>query len=132
MTESGFTDSLRRKLKKAGIYCLKLNLRFMKGVPDCWYSGDRDDLWNEHKYYPKLPRVIDLCGGRKPKLSVLQQEWLEARYRQGRNVAVVVGSPEGVVVLHNLDWKTPLTREEFIERASPTSQVVDQLTTFLS
>lgn len=131
MTESGFTDSLRKQLIKRGIYCLKLNLRFMKGVPDCWYSGAAGDLWNEHKYFQKLPQTIDLTAGRTPMLTHHQQQWLEARYNEGRNVAVIVGSPEGHVLFPALDWQAPITRDEYLEQSLKTAdfatKIADQL-----
>jgi hypothetical protein len=57
--------------------------RLRPGVPDCWYSGIKGDLWVEYKFQPAL-RVVT------PALTELQKAWLNGRYEEGRNVAVVV------------------------------------------
>jgi len=114
MLESKRTAALRLHLKQH-LYTLKLNVRFYKGVPDCYYSGAVADLWNEHKKYDDLPRVIDLT---KPsKTSLLQQEWLVGRHNEGRNVGMIVFSNEGHLFLPRLSWQQPMPRDEFIERA---------------
>lgn len=78
---------------------------YTAGVPDHWYSGWVSDLWIEYKYFPALPkRDINLVVGKTPKLSARQQVWLRRKYLQGRDVWVVVGFPEGAVILKNLAW----------------------------
>jgi hypothetical protein len=48
-----------------------------------------------------------------PNLSDLQKEWLNKRYQEGRQVAVIVGSPEGGVMLSDLAWETPVKPDYF-------------------
>ena len=113
MTESQFTAALRKELKDT-IYALKLNCAFARGVPDCYYSGSKSDLWNEHKYFKILPPVIDLT---KPTItSMLQQTWLIGRHKEGRNVAMVIGSVEGHLLLKGLEWQIPIPRDVFRSR----------------
>lgn len=118
MRESEYTRSVDRLLP-ASIYHLKLNLAYSAGVPDSWYSGSRSDLWVEWKYLSVIPARIDLCSGRKPMLSQLQQDWLISRYREARRIAVIVGTPDGGVIYPGDTWRYVLQRTEFVRRLLP-------------
>lgn len=97
MHESTFTRSVNKRLPKS-VYSWKVNARYAPGVPDCWYSGPGGDLWVEWKYLPRMPKA------HKPKLSALQKAWLNERYDEGREVLVLVGSPEGIAVFEDKAW----------------------------
>ena len=99
MNESGFIATVSKKLPPE-IYAWKINARFAPGVPDCWYCGPDGDLWCEWKFVHKMPKK------HKPRLSKKQADWLDARYDQGRNVAVLVGSLEGTAIYLNKDWNS--------------------------
>jgi hypothetical protein len=75
---------------------------FRSGTWDCWYSGKLSDLWIEYKYNPTFPiqdRFII------PKLSPTQEKWGNARYKEGRNLVVIVGYPQGGVIYYNpYEW----------------------------
>lgn len=89
-----------------------MNNPYSSGTADVWYSGNKADLWVEYKYLPKVPvRALIL-----PDLSPLQVEWLEGRYKEGRNVAVIVGCPQGGVLYQDLSWTKELTPEEFLSK----------------
>lgn len=103
MTEHSFTRSVNEKLRAFGIYVLKLNCSFAKGVPDCWYSGSLADLWAEFKYIPKARKTLDPTK----LLSAHQLEWLNARHGEGRDVAVIIGNPNGCLALDNGQWNEP-------------------------
>ena len=110
MDEAGFIRKVHNKLPKE-IYRAKFADRFTAGLPDCWYSGSKGDLWVEYKYTEHPTR--------KPNLSMHQQRWLKARYLEGRSVAVAVGSPDGVVIHRGADWEhykdsTPIPFENFV------------------
>lgn len=122
MTENSFWQALRKKLVPK-VYALKLNVRYVAGVPDVWLSGSKDDLWLELKFLPKLPPVIDCTK----LLSVGQQLWLEGRHNEGRNTSVLVGSPEGHVLYDGLDWKSQMTRGTFIQSCKTTSDIAELL-----
>lgn len=83
---------------------------FAAGVPDCWYSGSKGDIWVEFKFVvlPKRPETSVAVG-----LSELQKKWLRDRYAEGRCVAVIVGCKEGGVWLPGLTWDTSLTCHQF-------------------
>lgn len=83
------------KLLPASVYHMKTHNPYVAGVPDCYYSGSGGDMWVEYKFVPKLPKT----GWVKVNLTALQRQWLKGRRDEGRNVAVIVGSPEGAVVL---------------------------------
>ena len=96
--ENNFISSVHKHLP-AKLYRMKNHNQYNGGIADVWYSGPKGDLWVEYKFItvPKRDDTPIEFG-----LSELQKEWLGARYREGRNVAVVVGSKEGGVV-----WATP-------------------------
>ena len=114
MREAEYTAALRRQLRDR-IYCLKLNAAYARGVPDCYYSGSKADLWNEHKRYQTLPPTIDLT--RADVTSLLQQMWLRERHKEGRQVAMIVFSPKGHLLLPGLSWQEPIPRDEYLARA---------------
>jgi len=76
----------------------KMHNTFRSGTADVWYSG-RMDLWIEYKWVPRLGKKIT------PKLSPNQKLWLNGRWVEGRNVKVVVGSPNGCIVFRTpIEW----------------------------
>lgn len=115
--ENTFIAAVHRKLDKS-VYREKMANPYRGGTPDVWYSGAKRDLWIEYKFIPKLavrvPNKIDL--------SELQRQWIENRTCEGRNIAVVVGSPEGCIILR---WPVPreIETSEFRERAVPKERV---------
>lgn len=125
--ETRFTASLRAPLIAAGIYPLKLSLSGANGTADCWYSGYKRDLWSEHKFLKTLPPKIDPLK----LLTKLQQDWLERRYEEGRNVAVIIGSPKGCVILRGLAWKFPILRDDFLLLAVPKKKLIEELIDYL-
>jgi hypothetical protein len=93
-----------------------MNNPYSSGVADDLYCGNRADLWVEYKFLPKVPvrAVIDPTK----LLSPLQLDWINERYKRTQNsaerlIAVLIGCPEGGVVLTNLAWAQPLSAEEF-------------------
>lgn len=76
------------------------------GTADVWYSGFLDDLWAEYKWLAKLPKKAPVRLDRE--LSPLQQQWLTGRYKEGRNVVAILGTPEGAWVFEGMSWKEPL------------------------
>lgn len=114
MIESGFTTAVNKKLPKH-IYIWKVSDKFTGGVPDCYYSSNVRDIWIEFKYLKKLPKKV------LPALRPLQKKWLNERHDQGRNVFVVVGSPEGCLIYKDKEWlehkssSLAVTRAELIQ-----------------
>lgn len=91
--ESTFIAGVHKHLP-AAVYRMKTNNPYVAGIPDCYYSGIGGDLWVEYKFVPKIPKN----GTVKIALSALQRRWIEGRATEGRNVAVIVGSPEGAMI----------------------------------
>jgi hypothetical protein len=113
--ETTFIGGVHKRLPEA-VYRMKNNNPFLGGLPDCWYSGSKDDLWIEYKFFA-LPKrddtLVDLVSGKNPHLSKLQQEWLKARACEGRNVGVIVGTPEGGAWFPNLAWDCAYTARSY-------------------
>lgn len=124
-TESDYWQKLRKKLK-GRVYAWKVNASFVRGVPDCWLSGYIQDLWVENKRAHPLPPVLDLTDHKK-YLSLHQQMWLEERYEEGRHVAVVVFSEHGHLLVPDLEWKNPIPKLQFLEKAVSMDELADQL-----
>lgn len=113
--ENTFIDSVHRHLPK-NVYHMKNHNEYIGGVFDVWYDGPRADLWVEYKFIvvPKRDNtIIDLCGGKDPILSKLQQQWGDDRAANGRDVAVIVGCKDGGVWLGPDQWTEQITAAEF-------------------
>lgn len=120
--ESVFIASIKRHLN-AAIYALKNNNPFTGGVADLWYSGHSGDLWVEYKWLPKKP-----AKSFTPTLSALQIKWLRERYEEGRNVAVIVGCPEGGVILRDLEWERDCLFTPIVSRAEIAQWITEETT----
>jgi hypothetical protein len=87
-----------------------MNNPYRGGTADWWYSGYVRDLWIEYKYVQKLPKSVPIVLN----LSALQKLWLRDRYKEGRNIMVILGHPNGGVILQDLNWEEPLTTEQVL------------------
>lgn len=118
--ENVYIANINRRLGKT--HKEKTNNPFRAGTADVWYSGVKGDLWIEFKYLPTLPkRSKEIL----PELTPRQVQWLNQRLAEGRNVAVIVGTPDGGVIYTNKEWIRPLTAEEFKARIVPNQSVSD-------
>jgi len=108
--ETTYIGRVHKHLPKQ-VYRMKNNNPYMGGIPDVWYSAQAGDLWAEYKYLPKIPQRVNV----RPTelLSKLQQEWLNDRYEEGRNVAVIIGCPSGGVLLRDKAWMNELSPLKF-------------------
>lgn len=126
MTEHTFVRNVHRRLSRIApeIYVWKINDRYEGGVADAYYSGTTD-LWVEFKFLKALPKrdttLVD------PGLSLLQKEWLRARHAQGRKVCVIVGSPDGSLILPGVSWDRDITSAEFRNSCVDISEVVSYI-----
>lgn len=116
--ENRFIQAVHRLLT-ADVYRMKNHNPYNSGIPDCWYSGAKGDLWVEYKFIA-LPKrdttVIDLVSGASPVLSVLQQQWLIGRDAEGRNVGVIIGAAQGGVWLPKTTFRQSMTAKEMQAR----------------
>lgn len=103
MDEHSYIRSIHRTLPTS-VHSWKIAAKFHRGIPDAWYSGDRADCWIEYKYLKKTPK-------RKftPALNANQKKWLRDRHAEGRNVAVIVGTPDGAALLLDRSWEEAVT-----------------------
>lgn len=106
------------KLLPAWLYHVKMANPFVGGIPDQWYSGTKADLWVEYKWVEKTPTKPFT-----PKLSALQLIWLGNRCREGRNVVVIVGFPDGGCIFTNWAWEHSVT---VTPRATKTTEEIAQ------
>lgn len=119
--ENTFIGSVHRHLPDDGPYHMKTYNPMTGGTPDMYYSGKKADLWVEYKFIHlpvKDTTVINLIIP-SPKtdseISALQQDWLMGRHSEGRNVAVVVGSKNGGVLLMGDSWNTTYSKAQYTE-----------------
>lgn len=123
--ETRFIGSVHKYLPKE-LHREKMNNPYSSGTPDVYYSGNKGDLWIEYKFIPSIPArdttaiIVDL--------STLQKEWLFNRNKEGRSVMVIVGCPEGGVVLEHLRWESDIYPPEFRERLMSRSELANLIT----
>ena len=121
--ESSFTRGVHKYLPPR-LHFEKMNNPYSSGTPDVYYSGTRADLWVEYKFLPKLA----VRATNKIELSELQRLWLDSRHKEGRNVAVIVGCPDGGVIL-----RAPFPREistpDFQQAMIPRKQLAEWIST---
>lgn len=132
--ETTFINSVHAHLPKH-LYRMKNHNQYNGGIADCWYSGDKRDLWVEYKYYvvPKRESsLISLVDGRSPPLSKLQQQWIAQRSAEGRNVWLIIGSKDGGVILERPwpRWNEPMTAKQFVSYLQPRKVIAERITSF--
>lgn len=125
--ENVFRASVHKYLPKS-LHHEKMNNDFVSGTPDDWYSGNKSDLWVEYKFLPRVPQrasvfLVPDRDRRSGELSVLQELWLNERYVEGRTVAVVVGCPDGGVILRDQEWMWEYTAQMFRDRLVPRKDI---------
>lgn len=120
--ETTYYTAVNKLLPKM-IYREKMHNPYRGGTPDVWYSGNRDDLWVEYKYLKTVPKkaAIDV----KKLLSPLQQKWLIDRYEEGRNVAVIIGTPLGGLIYTGRSWELSKPSRSAFETAHSKREVAD-------
>lgn len=105
MIEASFTRAIHKKLSP-NVYAWKVSASYANGIPDAWYSGDKGDLWIEYKYIKTPAKMLHP----QKLLSELQRSWLNKRHKEGRRVAVVLGTPSGSCILTNMEWNESISR----------------------
>jgi hypothetical protein len=102
---------------------------YSSGTPDVWYSGTKADLWVEYKFLPRVPQTaIVKPSDPKTMLSVLQRNWINLRYEEGRAVAVIIGCPDGGVILRDQEWERDYNPQAFRDRLLPRRAVAQWIT----
>ncbi len=104
------------RYKPKRVYQEKTNNAFRGGIPDDYYEGNGRPgvLRVEYKYTARIPKELNLISKTtKPALSPLQQRWLNRAYSNGQQVAVIVGTRTGGLILTNRRWEQPITKDYF-------------------
>ena len=122
--ENVFIAAVHRKFGPEKPYFEKMYNPLRAGTPDVYYSGDLGDMWVEYKYIPRIPRSKDILPGITP----LQRRWLNNRFGEGRNVAVILGTPTGGVIYQNKEWDTPLSSTVLASRVVSKLEVAQWIT----
>ena len=106
---------------------MKNHNEFISGIPDVWYSGDRNDLWVEYKYLSiSKPRSAVI-----PHLSPKQLHWIRSRRAEGRNCWVIVGYKLGAVLYTELDdMEYGISPEVFLERTLTRKEMAHEIEFF--
>ena len=113
--ENTFIASVNRHLPPE-VYSEKTANPYRGGTPDEYYEGNQDILWIEYKYLRALPPELNLSNPKAPTCcSPLQLRWLKRAYENGRNVAVILGTPMGGFIYRYLDWMETYSREILLE-----------------
>lgn len=99
--ENSFIHGIHRLLPRT--YMEKMNNPWRSGTADVWYSGERGDLWVEYKFIERIPKSAEIL----PDLTPRQRRWVNNRFDEGRNVAVILGTPTGGVIYRNKEWMHP-------------------------
>jgi len=115
--ENRFIASINKLLPRT--YAEKMNNPWRAGTADVWYSGTRGDLWVEYKYIERIPRSAEIL----PDITPRQRRWLNNRFDDGRNVAVVLGLPTGGVIYRSKEWLTPLDHEALAKLVVPKDEI---------
>lgn len=118
MNESQFITSIHRKLHK-DVFRWKISDRFTAGIADAYYSGVKGDLWIEYKFAKNVPKMV------LPNLSALQVKWLAERYKEGRNVAVIYGTPKHCMIYRNRAWEIPMPKNVFVNNSFTRADIID-------
>lgn len=126
--ENTFIGSIHKKFSEGKPYFEKMYNPLRSGTPDVYYSGCGGDLWVEYKFIPRIPRSKEIL----PCLTPRQRRWLNSRYEEGRNVAVVLGvSSDGGVIYRNKEWCKPLSSTEMeariVSRAEIARWIISQV-----
>lgn len=130
-SETRFIASVQRHLPPPDeFHREKMANPYRGGTADSWYSGSEADLWIEWKFIDVPKRdgtIIDLIGGKKPMISVLQQHWIRNRLLEGREVWTIVGCKEGGVIYKDCGWAAPLTAADFLARVETRPYIAQQI-----
>ncbi len=125
MNEHSFIRAVHKQIKKRSKDCYAWKIRDsgQGGVADCWYDGIKD-LWIEYKWTNRIPKNNTVI----PTLSKQQIYWLSNRRKNGRNVYVVIGCPDGVCIIHSSEWATGVTN--FTARLITKTQLAELIIAF--
>lgn len=131
--EAQFRDGVHKYLPKMEkVHHEGVGGAYSKGIPDQYYDGKCYDLWIEWKYANHIPKNLNLLNTTSPKLSEHQQRWLKRAYNNGRNVCVIVGFPEGGIILSAMAWEETWPKEIIKEMIMSRKELAQYITDFVT
>jgi hypothetical protein len=123
--ESRFILRVHKILKARGTYFEKNHNMYRSGQPDVLYSGKKGCLWVEYKYLAKLPARDTTVI--KPDLTAQQARWIANRSKEGRNVWVILGCPEGGVFLNHEQRTFGLSLAQYKNQLVPVKSIAEAI-----
>lgn len=128
--ETRFTNAVHDQLpNRRRFYRMKNDHRATSGIADWWYSGEALDLWVEYKWVElkQAPESVIKIG-----LSDLQMDWLNERYKERRNVCVIVGhqfgpNKFGTVFVHGAWRSNAVYQAKLIAHTYPVKELAQWL-----
>ena len=121
--ENQFRDSIHKHMTKESPHQEKMHNPFRGGTFDDWYTGVKRDCWVEYKYEAKLKSV----HARK-LMRPLQWRWGTERHKEGRFVFVIVGFPQGGIIIHRAEWDTRIPIVHVEQRIQKRKELAHYLT----
>jgi len=109
--ENQFRASIHKHLTPEKPHHEKMHNPFRRGTADDWYSGREGDIWVEYKW---VSRLASIQADRL--LTPLQNHWHEQRHAEGRQVFMIVGFPQGGIIIHPRDYSRRIPVPEVEER----------------
>lgn len=125
MNEHGFVRSVHRQLSP-DVFVWKINDKYAGGVPDAFYAGPARCLFVEYKYV-KLPKRDTTLV--KTSLSEQQKLWLDRMLGMDKQVALVIGSVLGSIIIDK-NWDHPIPTGLFRQHAMSTQAVAQWISSF--
>lgn len=116
--ENAFIGRVHKALRNK-VHAEKQHNPYRSGTADVWYSGDKGDLWIEYKKVNKVAKSQSI----RLELTLQQLKWLRERYYEGRNVAVVLGVPNGGVIFRDLEWESRMTSLDIQRRTVSVEEI---------
>ena len=119
MNEHGFVRSVHRQLSP-DVFVWKINDKYAGGVPDAFYAGPARCLFVEFKYVTLPKKETSLV---RTNLSEQQKLWLNRMLAMDKNVAVVIGSDSGGLILSSGAWNSQVTKTTFTKYALSNNKI---------
>lgn len=106
MNEGRFITRIHQKVKRhvPGLFFVKIKMLYVAGIPDCYYSGNGGDVWVEYKYLNSTPKRSEFQLSHE--VTALQRDFLSGRQAEGRQVGLIVGTPDGAAIYVDREWES--------------------------
>lgn len=105
------------------VYSWKINDKYHRGICDCYYGGNKTDLWVEYKSQQMTTKRRCV-----PRLSSLQRVWLRRQHELGRNVWVILMTDVGHYLMSDPDsWEAgPMPWDASLPKYKDVANVISE------